>query len=31
VALAQLIGSLPRDEAAELGRLAEQVAAERMR
>ena len=31
VALAQLIGSLPRDEAAELGRLADQVAAERMR
>jgi predicted transcriptional regulator len=31
VALAQLIGSLPREEAAELGRLAEQVAAERMR
>ena len=31
VALAQLIGSLPRDEAAELGRLADEVAAERMR
>ena len=31
VALAQLIGALPRNEAAELGRLAEQVAAERMR
>ena len=31
VALAQLIGTLSRDEAAELGRLAEQVAAERMR
>ena len=31
VALAQLIGSLPRNEAAELGRLAEQVATERMR
>jgi hypothetical protein len=29
--LAQLIGTLSRDEAAELGRLAEQVAAERMR
>ena len=31
VALAQLIGALPRNEAAELGRLAEEVAAERMR
>jgi predicted transcriptional regulator len=31
VALAQLIGTLPRDEAAELGRLAEQVSTERMR
>lgn len=31
VAIAQLIGSLPRDEAAELGRLADEVAAERMR
>jgi hypothetical protein len=31
VALAQLIGTLPRDEAAELGRLAEEVATERMR
>jgi predicted transcriptional regulator len=31
VALAQLIGTLPRDEAAELGRLADEVAAERMR
>ena len=31
VALAQLIGSLPRDEAAELGRLADEVAVERMR
>ena len=31
VALAQLIGALPRNEAAELGRLAEQVATERMR
>jgi BlaI family transcriptional regulator, penicillinase repressor len=31
VALAQLIGSLPRDEAAELHRLAESVASERMR
>jgi predicted transcriptional regulator len=31
VALAQLIGSLPRTEAAELGRLAEEVATERMR
>jgi predicted transcriptional regulator len=31
VALAQLIGALPRSEAAELGRLAEEVAAERMR
>jgi predicted transcriptional regulator len=31
VALAQLIGTLPRSEAAELGRLAEEVAAERMR
>jgi predicted transcriptional regulator len=31
VALAQLIGMLPRDEAAELGRLAEEVAAERTR
>ena len=29
--IAQLIGSLPRDEAAELGRLADEVAAERMR
>jgi predicted transcriptional regulator len=31
VAIAQLIGSLPRDEAAVLGRLADEVAAERMR
>ena len=31
VAIAQLIGSLPRDEAAELGRLADEVAVERMR
>jgi predicted transcriptional regulator len=31
VALAQLIGALPQNEAAELGRLAEEVAAERMR
>jgi hypothetical protein len=31
VALAQLIGSLPRDEADELRRLSESVAAERMR
>jgi predicted transcriptional regulator len=31
VALAQLIGSLPRNEAAELGRLAEEVSTERMR
>jgi predicted transcriptional regulator len=31
VALAQLIGSLPRNEAAELHRLADAVAAERMR
>ena len=31
VALASLIGSLPADEAAELGRLAEDVSRERMR
>jgi len=31
VAIAQLIGSLPRGEAAELGRLADEVAVERMR
>jgi predicted transcriptional regulator len=31
VAIAQLIGSLPRDEAAELGRLADEVTVERMR